>query len=277
MDAFHKVQSWLGPSLTQAAQSFYRKPRQLRHLQPATRTDLTRLKHLYPAAPARFLPLFGISCGDSLGLYCPRGHEPFVAGFDHEESILIPISTDADGLFRNPDEFCFNDPADPMRSFRKNHKVRASLSIKAGAGKPELELLKPFALHYRALERCDPDLFGRLIKRFRSEALPGRLIREAFGDVTSLHDRRRWLRLASRLAREGFSRNAIEALENCHVLHFIYPFYGEPYRKNPSPTWSKVLEVLEQLHPLVEEYGDEFDRATTAHKLKLAKQWAKKE
>jgi hypothetical protein len=277
MDAFERAAGRLGIRLPGSARTFYRKPPKLKNLVPASIQDLAKLRHLYPAAPARYLPLFSISNGDLLGLYFARGHAPLVAGFDHEQSNLIPVSKNVDGLFKNPDAYCFNDPANPNRCFLRRNAVWGSLQVRPKARMPELELLKPLAVQYEALKGLDPSIFRALIKNAAAKKDPARLIRETFRDVKSLHDRKRWFQLSDELARAGNRLGAIQALENCHVLHFIYPSYGEPYAKDAKPEWAKVLEVFERLQPLVEKDGDELDRVTTRHKIRIARGWARDE
>jgi len=91
--------------------------------------------------------------------------------------------------------------------------------------------------------------------------------------VLDLHDRRRWLDLSDRLQRLEAWPEAIAALDNCHTIHFIYPWCGEaPSRGNPL--WSKTAEVFTRMLPLVRRHGDRFDRAVIARQLRLSRSWA---
>lgn len=271
---FDRAQKRLGIRLPTSARAFYREPRVLKHLSPASLRDITEFTYLYPAHPPRYFPFFGISSGDVLGLYFPRGGDPLVAGFDHEQGNVVPLSKDAEGLFQDPDAFVFNVRSKPGHTFLTNEKVFQSLRPRPTGRAPELELLRPFAALYDPLKDLDPRLLGPLLKRFRSTRPPASFIRETFSDLKSVQDRKRWFALSARLNAEGFPMKAIQALENCFVLHAIYPYYGEPDKSDPGPEWKKVVEVYWHLEPLYRAHGDEFDRITNRHKLVIARKWA---
>lgn len=241
------------------------------YLQQPTLRDLIELKSLHPAVPLRVLPLFATSCGNFVGLYYPRERaRPFVVCFDHEESILFPVRRTPDDLFKDPGRSSHDHPDNHDAYPPKDFGACGPLLIDPGDSQvAELELLKPFSLHYRALERGGDELCGPLFARFGSQDPRARIVADVIRTRGHLHERSRWIELASRLATAGHAGEAIQALENCHALHFIFNFYTDVGISPAAFTWVPIAEVFEKLDLLLIQAGDAFDRATCARQRSL--------
>jgi len=257
---------------------FFEKRRRLEYLEAYKVDEITHLGMIDCGVPPRYLPLFWTACGNLLGLYFPReGGSPFVAGYDHEESILFPLSGDVGGFFKDPDLLSHDHPSNDGLYPASDWKPCRHLLVRPSARIPELELLKPMEFHYRKLESCDRDTFGRLIGRFgSSKNVQAVAIREEFGSAKHLNDRSRWIRLSKKLVSLNEPMSAIRALEACLTLQCIFPWYGD-WPKEGSPSVSKDLEILQLLAPLVSANGDGFDKAFYSHQLDIVETYLRRE
>lgn len=278
MTDWNQIESRLGLKLPVVLRDFYRTPRRCNYVTPLWPTQIGGLEYLYPQVAPRVLPVFTMPSGDFLGLFFPRqGGSPFLVDFQHEQSVITPLTSDLGQAFADPDRYSPDNPFGKQGAPRGDDSAWRSLKIDPdGAGVPELELLKPMSLHYRDLESRNEDLFRRLSKRFDSGEPRAKLIREHFRAASDLHDRKRWIALSDGLVRLEHWGDAIQALDNCHTILFIHPHYGSGARKG-EPSWKNVAVVLEKLLAIAKAHGDTFDRVAVEHQLGRARQFAKNE
>ena len=261
----------------------------LRYLEVPTWGGILDLEYLYPNDLPRFLPVLYVSNGDLFGIHVPReGARPFIAFFAHEESRIIPITSDLDAFFLNPDRFSPDSPSWKRRNWFPIGSDRAwrRLRVDPRAGEPERELLKPLFLHDVEIGH-DPDSFlcskeppdrtvAKLLARFPagSDGV-SRAIARRFRTVPDLRDRRRWLSLAIDLTRLRRPVDALRALENGIFVHSLYPWNGEPGRKGSiDRLWKNILEFYETMGPLARAHGDAFDRASIPRLIRFAREYA---
>jgi hypothetical protein len=278
MSDWNEIESRLGLKLPAVLHDFYRTPRRCNFVTPLWPTQIGGLDYLYPQVAPRVLPVFTMPSGDFLGLFFPReGGSPFLVDFQHEQSVITPLTSDLGQAFADPDRFSRDNPFSKQSVPWADDSAWSSLRIDAdGANATELELLKPMSLHYRDLESNSEHLFRNLSKRFGSEDPRAKLIREHFKASPDLHDRKRWVALSDGLIRLERWRDAIQALDNCHTILFIHPHYGSGATRG-DPSWKNVAVVLEKLLAIARSHGDTFDRVAMEHQLKIALQFAKKE
>ncbi len=132
------------------------------------------------------------------------------------------------------------------------------------------------SLHYRDLESDSEELFGRLSKRFGSGDPTAKLVRKHFQAPSDLHNQKRWVALSEGLVGLEHWRDAIQALDNCHTILSIHPYYGNGAKKGKW-SWKNLAFIFDKMSTIVKAHGDKFDRASVEHQLSIARKWAKRE
>jgi len=269
----------LGIQLPSALKAFLTEPRELEYFSVPMVDDFTSLNDLFPGIPTRTLPFLTQSDGSMIGLYCPRGEDKyFIVYFSLGESQIVPLTADVDRFFADPDLWSPDNEVndDDFRCDAPDAWKHLLYNFKSIA--PELELLKPLSLNSSYDGDADQKTFKKLAAKFGSALPQAEIVRGHYRNATSPLDREWWFSLAERFVVDGHFTEAIQALENCQVVHFIHPHYGSIDEEVPSfDMWTKLTELFERLTPLVQEHGDGVDRVTVPHQLLAAERMASEE
>jgi len=272
-----RLEKSLGGTLPRPLNDYFRRPRELEHLQEPKASGVDVLERVFPKLPLRVLPVFATHAGNLLGVYWPRsGTSPVAVAFYKDEYILSVLTADLDRFFGNPDLYSHDHPKHRGNAPPEDLRASTALRISPRATCAELELLKPLYFHYRDLERCEEGLFKGLWKRFGTADPRGDRIRKTFRTPAKLHDRKAWLTLADGFARSGFSNEAICALENCHAVQSVVGYRVKGKACYHSLDWKDDLEVFERLKPLISEHGDALDQVLVPRMIESAREYIRR-
>ena len=217
------------------------------------------------------LRLFSDLAGNDYGLYYPRdGGRPFAVYHDHEEYMLVPLTSNLDEFFGDPDSWAVDNPSNERTWWESPTKGWRRLFVNPETSRPpELEVLKPMHLHYRHLEKSamagwKRGIFARLFRRWGAYNPKLEPMRNHFRCAGHFEDWRRWLSAAEEFAWTGAGREALLAFDNAHAVKHTAPFWD----LLPGST---DLELFRRGWPILKKFGDAFDRAMGSAQVRRAR------